>query len=198
MTSPRQSSADPKHRCKGSSPDHCKKPVSRSVTRKVVALLGRLPLTEAVIRPRRIGRRASGRTQRAGGGFWYAGIWPRDEEGGCRALNLAAAGFRTDKASRKVVGMAGDRVSDRGRARHEIPIPATRYQSRLTWCTAGRCRSAYDDNCRPSHRLVAGQLSAVDIQVVSEWIWLNEAALAHYWDGRIYTNELAQRLQRLP
>jgi hypothetical protein len=51
---------------------------------------------------------------------------------------------------------------------------------------------------RPTPRLISGQLSALDVQVVSDWIRLNEAALVDCWDGRIYTDELIQRLQRLP
>jgi hypothetical protein len=88
--------------------------------------------------------------------------------------------------------MAGDRVSERGRARHEIPIKA--------YMVHGRQMSISDTTTiavHPTPRLVAGQLSAVDIQA-SEWIRLNEVALADYWDGRIYTDELIQRLQPLP
>lgn len=50
----------------------------------------------------------------------------------------------------------------------------------------------------PISRLIAGQLSAADMEAVREWIQLNEAALVDYWNGRIYTDELIQRLQRLP
>jgi hypothetical protein len=50
---------------------------------------------------------------------------------------------------------------------------------------------------RPTPRLIAGQLSAVDMQAVSERIRLNEAALVDYWDDRIYIDELIQRPQRL-
>jgi hypothetical protein len=50
---------------------------------------------------------------------------------------------------------------------------------------------------RPTPRLIAGQLSSADMQAVSNWIRLNKAALVDYWDGRIYTAELIQRLQRL-
>ena len=50
---------------------------------------------------------------------------------------------------------------------------------------------------RPTPRLISGQLSALDVQVVSDWIRLNEAALVDCRDG-IYTDELIQRLQRLP
>jgi hypothetical protein len=50
---------------------------------------------------------------------------------------------------------------------------------------------------RLAPRLVAGQLPAADLQAVSEWIRLNEAALVAYWDCQIDTAELIQRLRPL-
>jgi hypothetical protein len=40
-------------------------------------------------------------------------------------------------------------------------------------------------------------LSASDLQAVSEWILLNEAALVAYWEYQISTVGLMQRLRRL-
>ena len=40
-------------------------------------------------------------------------------------------------------------------------------------------------------------LLAADLQAVSEWIRLNEAALVAYWDCQIDTAELMQRLRPL-
>jgi hypothetical protein len=51
---------------------------------------------------------------------------------------------------------------------------------------------------RPRPRLIAGHLSPADLRAVSDWIRLNEAVLIDFWDGRIYTRELLQRLRRLP
>ena len=51
---------------------------------------------------------------------------------------------------------------------------------------------------RPASRLVAGHLSPADLRAVSDWIRLNEAVLIDDWEERIYTDELLQRLQRLP
>ena len=51
---------------------------------------------------------------------------------------------------------------------------------------------------RPTPRLVTGHLSPADLRAVSDWIRLNEAVLADYWEERIYTEELLQHLQRLP
>jgi hypothetical protein len=50
---------------------------------------------------------------------------------------------------------------------------------------------------RPAPRLAAGQLSAGDLQAVSEWIRLNEAALVAYWDCQIDNAQLIQRLRPL-
>jgi hypothetical protein len=41
-------------------------------------------------------------------------------------------------------------------------------------------------------------LSAADMQAVSEWIRLNEAALVAYWEYQISTAGLMQQLRRLP
>jgi len=51
---------------------------------------------------------------------------------------------------------------------------------------------------RPAPRLIAGQLSAADMQAVSEWVRLNEAALVAYWEYQISAAGLMQQLRRLP
>jgi hypothetical protein len=51
---------------------------------------------------------------------------------------------------------------------------------------------------RPQPRLVAGNLSPADFDLVSRWIIANEAALVDYWENRISTAELVRRLQPLP
>jgi hypothetical protein len=51
---------------------------------------------------------------------------------------------------------------------------------------------------RPSPRLISGRLSSADLQAVSDWLQLNEAALVAHWDGQISGVELARRLQKLP
>jgi hypothetical protein len=50
---------------------------------------------------------------------------------------------------------------------------------------------------RPTPHLVAGQLSAVDMRAVSEWIRHNEGMIVSYWDGTIDTGELIQQLHPL-
>jgi len=79
-------------------------------------------------------------------------------------------------------------VSERGNARHDVRIKVHMAHGRQM--SIGNTATIA---VRPAPRLIAGRLSATDMQAVSEWIRLNEAALADYWDGRIYTDELIQR-----
>jgi hypothetical protein len=67
-------------------------------------------------------------------------------------------------------------VSERGHARHDVPIKVN--QSHGTPMLPGNLATVA---VRPTPRLIAGQLSAADMQAVSEWIGLNEAALVAYW-----------------
>ena len=84
-------------------------------------------------------------------------------------------------------------VSERGRARHDFRIKVHMAHGRQMSISNTATVAV-----GPTPRLITSQLSAVNMQAVSEWIRLNEAALVDYWDGRIYTDELIQRLQRLP
>jgi hypothetical protein len=51
---------------------------------------------------------------------------------------------------------------------------------------------------RPQPHVVAGHLSSADLQVVSQWIALNEAAIMDHWNGVTDGAQLGQQLQRLP
>ena len=51
---------------------------------------------------------------------------------------------------------------------------------------------------RPAPHIVAGHLSARDLQAVGQWISLNESAILDHWNGLTDDVELAQRLRRLP
>ena len=84
-------------------------------------------------------------------------------------------------------------VSERGHAPHDVRIKVS--QSHGTRTLPGNLATIA---VRPTRRLIAGQLSAADLQAVSEWIRLNEAALVAYWDYQISTARLIRRLQRLP
>jgi hypothetical protein len=84
-------------------------------------------------------------------------------------------------------------VSERGHARDDVRIKVN--QSHGTRMLRGNLATVA---VRPTPRLIAGQLSAADMQAVSEWIGLNEAALVAYWEYQISTAGLMQRLRRLP
>jgi hypothetical protein len=83
-------------------------------------------------------------------------------------------------------------ASERGRARHDARVKVN--QSHGARMLPGNLATVA---VRPMPRLVAGQLSADDLQAVGAWIKLNESALLDYWDYRIDTAELIHRLQRL-
>ena len=84
-------------------------------------------------------------------------------------------------------------VSPRGHARHDV---------RVKVCRVHGARMTIDNTAvvaiRPTPRLVEGQLSPLDMNVVNDWLRLNEAALVDYWEGTIGTVELARRLRPLP
>ena len=84
-------------------------------------------------------------------------------------------------------------VSERGHARHDVRIKVN--QSHGTRKLPGNLATVA---VRPTPRLIAGQLPAADMQAVSEWIRLNEAALVAYREYQISAAGLMQRLRRLP
>ena len=83
-------------------------------------------------------------------------------------------------------------VSERGLARDDVRVKvSTVHGARVQYANMATVA------VRPAPRLVAGQLSAADLQAVSGWIRLNEASLGAYWDCQIDTAELIQRLRPL-
>lgn len=84
-------------------------------------------------------------------------------------------------------------VSERGHARHDLRIKVN--QAHGTRILPGNLATVA---VRPSPRLIAGQLSAADLQAVSAWSEFNEAALVAYWEYQFSTAGLMQRLRRLP
>ncbi|HEU0155487.1 MAG TPA: DUF4160 domain-containing protein [Stellaceae bacterium] len=84
-------------------------------------------------------------------------------------------------------------VSERGHARHDVRVKVN--QSHGTRMLPGNLAVV---TVRPTPRLIAGNLSPRDLEAVSEWIRLNEAALVDYWEYRISTAELTRQLRRLP
>jgi hypothetical protein len=83
-------------------------------------------------------------------------------------------------------------VSERGHARHDARIKVN--QSHGTRMLPGNLATVA---VRPAPRLVAGQLPPADLQLVSRWVALNEAALVDYWEYRISTVDLVGRLRKL-
>jgi hypothetical protein len=84
-------------------------------------------------------------------------------------------------------------VSPRGQARHDVRIKVN--------LAHGRRMTIHDAavvTVRPSPQDLSGQLPPPDLHAVSAWIRLNEAALVDYWEFRIDTDELLQRLRPLP
>ena|ERR1700722_17128211 len=49
----------------------------------------------------------------------------------------------------------------------------------------------------PQPRLIKGRLPGADMDLVSQWITLNEAVLLDFWNGAIDTVELGSRLRKL-
>ena len=84
-------------------------------------------------------------------------------------------------------------VSQRGNARHDVRIKVN--------MTHGRQMSI--DNTAvvalcPVPRVVAGRLSPDDRRLVYDWIGLNYEVILAYWNEEIETDELIDRLKRLP
>jgi hypothetical protein len=84
-------------------------------------------------------------------------------------------------------------VSPRGKARHDVRVKVN-----MTHGDQMNIANTAVVGVRPAPHLIAGHLSPDDQRVVFEWISLNTAAIAEYWDGRIDTIELGQSLKRLP
>ena len=81
----------------------------------------------------------------------------------------------------------------RGNARHDVRVEVNQsHGNRMTITNTATVA------VRPSPRLVAGRLSSADLQVVSDWLRLNQDALVAHWDGQISGVELGRRLQKLP
>jgi hypothetical protein len=83
-------------------------------------------------------------------------------------------------------------VSERGLARHDVRVEVSTVHSPRV-----RHANMATVAARPAPRLVAGHLSAADLEAVSDWMRLNEATLAAYWDNQIDAAELIQRSRPL-
>jgi hypothetical protein len=83
-------------------------------------------------------------------------------------------------------------VSAKGGARHD---------ARVKVCRMHGNRMNMDElsvvSVRPEPQLLEGDLSKADLDAVTHWIRLNEAALLAHWDGLTDGVELALSLKRL-
>jgi hypothetical protein len=83
-------------------------------------------------------------------------------------------------------------VSPRGHARHDVRIKA---------CMTPGDRMDADSTAtvtvRPQPRVLHGALSPADMEAVSAWIGLNEAAWLRYWNGTISTVEFVTMLAKV-
>jgi hypothetical protein len=84
-------------------------------------------------------------------------------------------------------------VSPRGNARHDLRVKVN-----MTHGNQTNVANTAVVGVRPVPHLIAGRLTPDDERAVFQWLSMNTAALIAYWDGRIDTIELGERLQRLP
>ena len=82
-------------------------------------------------------------------------------------------------------------VSPRGRARHDARIKVSLAPGRMD---IGQTAVV---GIRPSPRLIEGRLGPADLELVSQWIELNEEALIDFWNETIDSVELGGRLRKI-
>ena len=82
-------------------------------------------------------------------------------------------------------------ISEKGGARHDVRVKIS---------PGPRVREfAATVSVRPVVEVLAGDLSARDLQLVRDWIELNRETILGYWNGDIlYTDEALAALQALP
>jgi hypothetical protein len=101
--------------------------------------------------------------------------------------------FELANLSPKVTGLPGVVwVSVRGKAKHDACVMV---------CRRPGDRMLANDlavvDVSPEPRLVAGKLDADCLAAVQHWIKLNNSTLIDYWDYRIDTGDLLERLKPL-
>ena len=82
-------------------------------------------------------------------------------------------------------------VSPRGRARHAARINFSLSPGKMD---IGNTAVV---GIRPSPRLIEGPLPTPELELVSQWIKLNESALMDFWNETIDSIELGGRLQKI-
>jgi hypothetical protein len=81
-------------------------------------------------------------------------------------------------------------VSPKGNARHDVRIKVN-----MTHGNQMSIANTAVVSVRPAPRLITGQLSPTDMQIVSDWVQLNETPIISYWNGTIDTATLVSRLR---
>ncbi len=83
-------------------------------------------------------------------------------------------------------------VSLKGRARHDVCVKV---------CTTPGDRMDLTNTAvvavRPEPRLLRGELSRDDLDLVTQWIAANAGALIGYWEGRLSTVEFVLQLEKI-
>lgn len=83
-------------------------------------------------------------------------------------------------------------ISQKGGARHDVRVKLSR---------APRVRPSemITVAVRPVPRVIQGQISGQEFELVRQWIELNEAVLIDYWNGAIeYTEDVLAAIRPLP
>jgi hypothetical protein len=81
-------------------------------------------------------------------------------------------------------------VSPRGNARHDARIKVNMTHGRQMKIDNTAVVSVH-----PAPRVIAGRLSSADQRAVAEWIGLNAQAIIDYWDEKLDTDQLLERLR---
>lgn len=83
-------------------------------------------------------------------------------------------------------------ISQRGGARHDVRI-------KLARSPRVRPSEMITVALRPAPRVIRGQISAHEFDLVKKWLSLNADALIDYWNGVIeYTEDVMDTLKKLP
>jgi hypothetical protein len=84
-------------------------------------------------------------------------------------------------------------VSQRGRAQHAARVKVSLIHGRRM--SSSQMTSV---SVRPTVEVVAGApLSSEDLSAVRKWVAANEQAILDYWEERLFTTELIERLRRV-
>ena len=86
---------------------------------------------------------------------------------------------------------------ERGRARHDARIKVSRTHGIRIDPTNTVSVAVRPAPRLPAPRLATGDLSRADLRVVAEWVELNRDVILDYWHGRIFTDELLQRIKSI-